>query len=215
MIDELYKKIAEGAAHQSVLIEGDVEMLVTACSTASKQHAELTLYPMKSDVWTIDHSRSVATAATRTVDGSLCILIAANVFTVESQHALLKVTEEALSKIFFVIVTQNASALISTLRSRCLFMREVRAESVRGKEFLKLSLPARLTAVARAIESPEHRDVYTLISELSSLCARTVTNTEGSARLRSHLTRTNTFLSTHPIGMRQLLEHLALTAFRK
>lgn len=208
MIEELFKTIVEGTAHQSVLIEGEVEALVSACITASTGKNEMTLCPMKHDVWTIDHSRDVSTRASRTTDGPLCILMAANVFTIESQHALLKVTEEALPQVFFVIVTRNANTLLATLRSRCLLMRGERAESKKGKEFLQLSIPERLTAVATAIESPEHRDAYALIAELSAFLA---TGKHLVFANRGHISCIQSFLARHPIGMRNLLEHLALT----
>ena len=211
MIEELFNTIRDGTAHQSVLIEGDVAVLVSACVTASTRKRGVTLYPITSDVWTIDHSRRVTTIASRSTDEPLCILMAGNVFTIESQHALLKVTEEALPKVFFIIITGNADTLLATLRSRLFILKGGEQGSVHAKKFLGLSLPERLTAVASAIESPEHREVYTLISELSSLCAHDKVVTESSARARTHLTRIRTFLSTHPLGMRQLLEHLALT----
>lgn len=211
MIPNLYTEIARGVAHQSVLLEGNMETLFAECVATGTEYVELTLYPIKSDVWTIDHSRSVATAASRTTEKSLCIIIAANMFTLESQHALLKVTEEALPKTFFVILTHDASALIPTLRSRLLILKGGEQGRVYAKKFLSLPIPARLTAIGSALESPDHCEVYTLISELSSLYAHNKTASPASLRVRTHLTHIRTFLSTHPKGMRQLLEHLALT----
>jgi len=212
MIEELFNTIREGAAHQSVLIEGDVEALLKECVEASARKMGVTLYPISADVWTISHSRAVSTRASHTTDGPLCIVMAGNVFTIESQHALLKVTEEALPNIFFVLITRNADALLATLRSRCLLIRGERSVGVQGKKFLGLSIPERLTAVASAIESPEHANAYTLLAELSAHLAREVTTGKHLVFASwSHLTRTRHFLSTHPIGMRNLLEHLALT----
>lgn len=210
MIEELFKTIREGSAHQSVLIEGDVPALVAACVAACQSaSAGVTLYPITADVWTIDHSRMVSAAASRTTDGPLCILLAGNVFTIESQHALLKVTEEALPKIFFIIITGSADILLATLRSRCTLIKVPTQE--KKETFLNLSIPERLTAVASAIESPEHRKAYALLKQLSHRLARSTTREVGESRTRAHLSRIYTLLSKHPIGMKSLLEHLALT----
>lgn len=210
MIAELYTSIKEGTAHTSTLILGDTDALSAEALTLGAHGKGLTLYPMVHDVWTIDDSRAVARRAQRSTDTPLCIMIAANVFTLEAQNALLKVIEDGAPHTFFIIITRSAEALIPTVRSRCALMKE-EGKVEQEKEFFALTLPERLNAVARAIDTPEHRSAYALLARLARTYARRTKRGEGTARQYTHLTQIQTLLSKHPIGMRQLLEHLSLT----
>jgi len=211
MIAELYRNIKKGTAHASTLVLGDTDALVAEALTLGAHDKELMLYPIVHDVWTIDDSRTVARRAQRTTDTPLCILIAANVFTLEAQNALLKVTEDAAPRVFFIIITKSAEALLSTLRSRCAIIKEDGIKAEQEKTFFTLSVSERMTAVAHAIDTPEHRDAYALLSRLATTYARQTKRDKESARIYAHLTHTQILLSKHPLGMRQLLEHLALT----
>ena len=165
--------------------------------------ATLTLrdcYLVERDVLRIEDVRFLRASASRINESSSIILLRAQAILVEAQHALLKALEEPVEGLIYLMHVRTAHSLLSTLISRCCVI-DMSDPCVNPEieNFLSLSLRKRMDYIAQAVESEGHGDAYALLENL----------------LRERKTQTlltaYRAVSRHPLGLRQILEHFALT----
>lgn len=101
----------------------------------------------------IKHIHDIIAEAHIATDSLKTLIIAAHSFRTEAQNALLKTLEEPPEKIKFILISRNKTALIPTIRSRCLLT---------DKRVRELITPFTLTLSTLSLES-----IYTYTTTLA------------------------------------------------
>lgn len=202
----LVQDVRAGRGHSARLITGDVHSLTRDIIRELSVGGEMVLYPYVRDVFHIADSRLVRTDASRKTEGRTVFIIAASVFIDAAQHALLKVVEELGEGMTLLLITPSPETLLPTLRSRLeLVLTHQQSKQSTAQAFLMESPAQRLATIGRLLDTPEHEGVRTLMQELSAYAIRT-----SRADILEPLSVVHPLLVRHPVGMKALLEHLAL-----
>lgn len=101
----------------------------------------------------IKHIHDIIAEAHIATDSLKTLIIAAHSFRTEAQNALLKTLEEPPENVKFILISRNKTALIPTIRSRCLLTDKRVRESI---------TPFTLTLSTLSLES-----IYTYITTLA------------------------------------------------
>lgn len=101
----------------------------------------------------IKHIHDIIAEAHIATDSLKTLIIAAHSFRTEAQNALLKTLEEPPENVKFILISRNKTALIPTIRSRCLLTDKRVRESI---------APFTLTLSTLSLES-----IYTYITTLA------------------------------------------------
>ena len=119
------------------------------------------------DMFTIDQSRQIkARQIEKGAESKKKIFIlGVQFFTIESQHALLKVFEEPADDVHFFIITPRADALLDTLKSRLVVVRKnedfsSQADEKMGINFLNTTKAERIKKIAKFIKDHDDEDVH-------------------------------------------------------
>jgi len=168
------------------------------------------------DVFGIDESRRVISAASRRATGGRFFILEAHTLTGEAQNALLKVLEEPPPHNHFFICVPHECHLLTTLQSRAHEIRKTDdgAYDARGEEFLALPYPQRIAYLEPIVKE---KDIVTARALLRSIedCARKydwVARDPASVR---HLMHVHEALSQSGAPLKMLLESVALTMPRE
>ena len=234
-----------GLWHHAYFIESSPEIALPALlkkleaelNQPTRGHPDIFLH--RSTVFSIEDSRQVkAESSGRPIVGkSKFIILAAEFFAPEAQHALLKTLEDASPNTHYFLITPQTEKLLPTLRSR-LEKIELKSEksdfkgspksdfggqSVAGG-FLALSLPERLAFVGKLIE--RHKDdedsgllkkeASELLNSLEIILHKNLHNTSRDARDvcargLEEIIRARDYLSDRGAMTKMILENLALT----
>ena len=97
------------------------------CRTVlERNHTDVKYYAPEKSTFTVDMARAIRTEAylkPLTSDYNVAILEHCELMNAEAQNALLKVLEEPPESALFILLTENASAFLTTVLSRCLILR--------------------------------------------------------------------------------------------
>ncbi len=203
-ISALLTQIEEGHAH-AYIVEGAFPDATKDLLCSLHERGE-NFFLIERDVLHIEDVRELRTQATRRQDARTFFILRAHTILQEAQHALLKILEEPSEGIVFVIHLRTSYALIPTLISRCqrFSMNREGTKIDNVQHFLFVSAPKRLAIVASAMNTDGHTEAYELVRSLSFVPALSVREYE-------MILSANKAANRHPMGLRQLLEHFALT----
>ncbi|MEA4823768.1 MAG: hypothetical protein VB111_06630 [Clostridiaceae bacterium] len=88
-----------------------------------REHPDLVIYDYGDDVFKVEYARAVRLEAAMSpteADVRIFVLAHTQNMTPEAQNALLKLLEEPLPSVYFFLLCENESAMLETIRSRCL-----------------------------------------------------------------------------------------------
>jgi hypothetical protein len=151
--------------HHAYLIEGDKEIVLPEIldfleKSGIKISGNPDLCQISINNFKVDDAFDLkAMSAERgTTDEKKFFIVLANHFTLDAEHALLKLFEEPIQDTHFFIITPDANALLKTFVSRFYFI-SVRQDLVTGKidaeKFIKMSLPTRIEFIKNLLTEPE------------------------------------------------------------
>jgi len=200
----LLTQIEEGQTH-AYIVEGAFPDATEELLCSLHERGEK-FFLIERDILRIEDVRELRIQATRKQDTRTLFILRAHSILQEAQHALLKALEEPSEGIVYLIHLRTSYALIPTLASRCqrLIADHAHEDTGIAEHFLSLSVPKRLALVSTAMGTDGHTEAYALLRALSFSPALSV-------RAYEMIVSANKAANRHPIGLKQLLEHLALT----
>ncbi len=203
-ISTLLTQIKKGEAH-AYIADGAFPDATEELFRSLHERGEK-FFLIERDTLRIEDVRELRIQATRKQDSHTLFILKAHSILQEAQHALLKALEEPSEGIVYLILLRTSYALIPTLASRCqrLVVDCAHDDTSIAEHFLSTSIPRRLSLVNDAMETAGHTRAYALLRELSFSPALSV-------RAYEMIVSANKAANRHPIGLKQLLEHLALT----
>ena len=101
----------------SIISSNDVSYVINYFKKSISQH-NIKIFGEPKKMFTIDLSRAILLEATKTSYEVKYILIVGETFKTEAQNALLKLLEETPPNIVAVIITENKTSVLPTIRSR-------------------------------------------------------------------------------------------------
>lgn len=120
-----------------------------------REHPDLVIYDYGDDVFKVDYARAVRLEAAMSpteADVRIFVLAHAQNMTPEAQNALLKLLEEPLPSVYIFLLCENESAMLETIRSRCLKLNtQPPDEESALAELAKLVPEAEAPALRRAL----------------------------------------------------------------
>lgn len=192
--------------HHAILIESDVEETL-----ASIQRSTDTIF-LSFENLGIDEVRSIIeTSLTAPInEEKKRIIISFESITREAQNALLKIFEDPSPQVKFLIATENAHALLPTLRSRLHIIQNDRIKNVENN-FLKLSITERIRRIEILVKNQKETGSKAEIrSFLLSLRYELTRTGEGSQTTLKALHRAIEYLDDKGSSVKILLESVAL-----
>ncbi len=157
---ELYKD-TEVLAH-AYLIVGDVEIVIKKVENIAEEIMGLPkeknpdIVIIKNENFSVSESRKLKEQSSKKSfsGGKRIFILAGNIFTEESQNALLKILEEPIAGHHYFIVARDNDRIIPTLKSRLVVLKE-RKIGTKTEElclkFISLSVPDRIFMVENEI----------------------------------------------------------------
>lgn len=206
--------IREGVltAH-AYLVFGDTGALYESCRSAVEARAGTSgladVYTEHTDSLGVTEARALAAFASfKPVSGTKYLLVVAKTITLEAQSALLKVVEDAPGHSVFFFVVEYGAPILETMRSRCVVLPgDGKHDTVRGTEFLELTIPERLK-IAEALGTSQDRDgARALVRSLLALA----TDGRFSRTQLEDLLDAERFLALSGSSPKSIVGHLALT----
>jgi len=138
-----------------------------------KQQGSPDIYSVQYETLSVDEARALTQyASLRPLSGKKYILIAAQQITPEAQNALLKVVEEGSGHSTFFFVVGSGVAILPTLMSRCVVLKDDTIESdgeQLGKEFLQLTYKERLARAEKFGKDSDREGARALVRSLLAL----------------------------------------------
>lgn len=200
----LLTQIEEGHTH-AYIVEGAFPNATEGILRSLHERGE-NFFLVERDILRIEDVRELRTQATRKQDARTFFIFRAHTMLQEAQNALLKALEEPSEGIVYLIHLRTSYALIPTLVSRCqrLFADTIHTDTGTAQHFLSASPSKRLALIAAAMDTDGHTDAYALVRALAFVPALSVREYE-------MIVSANKAANRHPLGLKQLLEHLALT----
>ena len=227
--------------HHAYLIEGDPEIALPALlekleaelGRPTRGHPDIFLH--RATVFSIEESRQVKieNSGRPIMGGPKIIMLAAEFFAPEAQHALLKTMEDASPNTHYFLITPQIEKLLPTLRSRLEKMGLGLGKSdlkgnprsdFKGSTFLALSLPERLNFVGKLIERHKNdedsgllkKETLEILNNLEIILHENLHNTSRDARDvcacgLEEVIRARDYLSDRGAMTKMILENLALT----
>ncbi len=186
--------------HHAYIVRGTFPEATHILERASRR-----IYLIERDIVRIEDVRALRAQTSRVNEAAIIIILRAQTILIEAQNALLKALEEPADGLCYIIHVRAPHTLLSTLVSRCHSI-DCEDEHIIGhaEKFLSLSLPKRLEYITQAVASDGHGDAHALMESLIR-CKHETT------RQRETLLNATIAINRHPIGLRQILEHFALT----
>lgn len=179
------------------------------------------------DMFTIDQSRELKARQIEkgNVGGKKIFILGVQFFTVESQHALLKVFEEPASDVHFFIITPRADALLDTLKSRLVIVRSgehlsSQADMKTGNDFLNMTRAERIKKIAKFIKDHDDEDAHESLKadairllnsiELALWKKEGEKATPENHSLFEEIQKCRGYMADRGASAKMLLEHIAL-----
>lgn len=163
------------------------------------------------DSFGVDEARQFSSVASlKPLGQRKYIVLRCAAITVEAQNALLKIVEEGAGHSVFFFVVGHGTALLSTLQSRCVVLKQYDEESAtgdEGKKFLAMPYGERMAYVEKLSKDGERDLARSLVSGLLAGAANTPVN----PRALRDLLEADQFLALSGSSIKSVLGHLALT----
>ena len=105
-----------------------------------KNHTDIKYYAPEKSTFTVEMARAIRSEAylkPMTSNYNIAVLEHCELMNAEAQNALLKVLEEPPESALFILLTENASAFLTTVLSRCLTLRVTPLSSEEVSKFLE------------------------------------------------------------------------------
>jgi len=237
-MDELKNNFKNNSLHHAYLLEGEAsvllpELLAGIESSGIKTSGNPDVVIGKYSTFTIADGRHLkARQIERAITGEKkFFIIQTDFLNTEAQHALLKVFEEPADNVHFFILTPRVGALIDTLLSRLVYVKEdndTRESYAKeaGQIFLKQKAPERLKKVAALIKSHAddeesgalRADALMLLNEIESALYSDASMNALSDRERAvfeQIQKSRAYLSIPGASVKMLLEQISLLAPEK
>lgn len=148
-------------------------------------------------------------------DGKKIFVLAVGSLTLEAQNALLKLFEEPHAGNHFFLIIPEEGILIPTLRSRMMLIssQSEKTSSLKvGKEFLKSTLPDRLSIIKGIAEEKDKTAAKALICSLQTVLHSTKeADLARNAGILTDLLKAESYLSDRSPSVKMILEHIAHT----
>lgn len=200
-------------SHHAILIEGNVEETLAAI------HRSADTLLLNYESLGIDEARSIieASLTAPVIEEKKRIIISFRDITREAQNALLKILEDPSPQVEFLIITENASALLPTLRSRLYVMgsKSSYAEAASaGREavqiFVKMPVADRLKEVEKMVKAQKDSGSKALIRSFLLSLHDELKVDEGSRTTFKTIHNALLYLDDKGASTKVLLESVAL-----
>lgn len=230
------QKIDTDNLHHAYLLEGEHEQILpNLVSMLESMGISCEGNPDVSkeffNMFTIDQSRLLKARQVEkgSRGGKKIFILGVQFFTIESQHALLKVFEEPADDVHFFIITPRAGALLDTLKSRLVIISRKedfsQADLAAGKDFLNMTKAERIKKIAKFIKEHDDEDAHESLKADAIRFLNSIERalwkkageraTAENQRIFEEIQKCRGYMADRGASAKMLLEHVSLAVSEK